>query len=721
MKKVLIVTFAVILMLLIGDYLVFYEGILYIPHFGEVTYHSKVDGEKLYIDNGNGFEEFEIKGVNMGLSKPGYYATEDAITEEEYLIWFKQIKDMGANVVRVHTVAPEAFYEAFYKFNKDNAEPLYLIQGVSVDEYLLNSIYGAHDKEFYEPFLEDCKKAVDVVHGRYKARNENAFFPYHYDKDISPWLYGYILGADWENNFVVYTNNSFQQMKQYDGEYLYTENAANFEIFLAKIGDQVISYEVNKYGMQSVLAFSNWANTDPLEHDDSVERYFKKAAKVDVEKIKCKETFLAGQFASYHVYTGYPDFYSILPEHEDNTYLQYLTDLNEHHTMPVVIAEFGASSSRALCTEEEGVGRNQGGINEVEQGNALVSMYDDIMKAGSSGGIVSEWQDEWYKKTWNTVAGVNLESTAYWSNYQVTDQGYGLLSFEPGKEKNICYVDGRKTEWSKEDFVTSQSGTELYMKSDEKFVYFLAVKEDFDLGTQSLYIPINTTPKSGSMEAENLGITMNEKADFVIEITGNDESRIWVQERYDTLSALFYEEISAHNFFSKTFPALDSATFVPINLLMQKELYFEKSDLASAGDLTDKQLSFEEYDIENPYHYTVTGYYETGHLTYGNANPASLKYNSLADYCIENGVIEIRIPWQLLNFADPINGYIHDDYYEKYGVEYLRISDISVGVGTGEERIFLATYELEEFDMTPEYHERLKESYYILRDYWKNN
>lgn len=62
--------------------------------------------------------------------------------------------------------------------------------------------------------------------------------------------------------------------------------------------------------------------------------------------ILTKESFGPGQFASYHIYPYYPDFYRLLPEHEENTYLQYLRDINDHHHMPVVISEFGCPSSR---------------------------------------------------------------------------------------------------------------------------------------------------------------------------------------------------------------------------------------------------------------------------------------------------------------------------------------------------------------------------------------
>ena len=83
MKRFLIVTFAVILLGIGIDYLYYYSGILYLPHMGEVSYLSKAEGEQLYIENDGNFRTFSVKGVNMGLGKPGYYATELSITKEE--------------------------------------------------------------------------------------------------------------------------------------------------------------------------------------------------------------------------------------------------------------------------------------------------------------------------------------------------------------------------------------------------------------------------------------------------------------------------------------------------------------------------------------------------------------------------------------------------------------------------------------------------------------
>lgn len=718
MKRVLIATFVVIAIWLEFDYLYYYTGVIYIPNKEEVTYFSKAEEGELYIDRGDGFEVFEVRGVNMGLGKPGYYATESAITKEEYLRWFAQIQEMGANIVRVYTVGPEDFYEAFYEYNINNSEPLYLLHGVWVDDYLINANYSALDKEFYEPFLEDCKAVVDIVHGRHKARQNSDFMSNVYDKDISQWVYGYILGIEWEPTLVTYTNKSFEQLPQYDGEYLYTENATNFEIFLADIGDRVITYETSKYGTQKAIAFANWATTDPLEYDENVMKYFQKAACVDVENVKCKETFFAGQFASYHIYPYYPDYYRLTDDHEENTYLQYLTDINNHHSMPVVITEFGVPSSRGMAALEMGLGRNQGGMSETDQGEALISMYQDIMQAGSNGGIVFTWQDEWFKRTWNTMANINLKATPYWSDYQTNEQYFGILSFDPGKEESVCYVDGEISEWKEEDLVSEQNGTLLSMKYDEKFIYFLVEEDGFHLNLNRLYIPIDITKKSGATEATNLSISMSDAADFVIEINGKEESRVWVQARYDTLEALFYDEITPYNIFSQEFPSVDSTTFNKIYMLLQIDEFYQMNEIGNADQQTDKKLENSEFDMRNPYHYSVMKSYETGLLTYGNANPNADDFNSLADFCAGDGFVEIKLPWQLLNFADPSNMYIHDDYYEVYGVEYLKIDSINVGAGLGTEGIQMTEFELEPLGKKPEYHERLKESYYILKEFW---
>ena len=715
MKKFLILVAVALCTLSLFDYLYFYRGSLYLPQKGESTYFSKAEGEQLYLDAGDGFAVFDLRGVNMGMGKPGYFASEAAITKEEYLRWFAQIQEMGANVVRIYTIGPEAFYDAFYEYNQEREEPLYLMHGVSVNDYLLNSSYGAWDAAFYEPFLEDCKNVVDVIHGRYKTRQAGGLFPQKYDKDISQWVYGYILGVEWEASLVSYTDRSFDQLPQYQGEYFYTEDGSNFEIFLADIGNAVVSYETEKYGTQRTIAFSNGTMTDPQEYPEKIAEYFAKSAMVDVEHIKTTKAFPSGQFASYHVYPYYPDYYSYFTEHMKNTYLQYLTALNQHHSMPVVIAEFGLPSSRG-CAASEALGRTQGFLSETKQGELLVSMYRDIKKAGSAGGILYTWQDEWFKKSWNTMSGTDLDMAAYWNNVQVSEQQFGLLLFDPGAQESICYVDGDKTDWTEEDVVTAQAGYQLSMKYDEKYLYFLVEKDGLDIEKDSIYLPIDITPKSGALVAENLGgIRMDQPADFVVELHGKKDSRVWVQAYYDMMEALYNVETGAQNFFSKEFPEKDAPTFHRIWLLQQRYQYFEKA--AQAGE-KERRISFLEYEPSNSLQYAEREMQETGKLTYGNANPDAEKFNSLADFCAGDGFVELRLPWHLLNVADPCNMKIHDDYYQHFGVEYLKIDEMQIGVGDGSKTIAMAPAALKKLGKAPTYHVRLKASYYIMQEEW---
>ena len=81
--------------------------------------------------------------------------------------------------------------------------------------------------------------------------------------------------------------------------------------------------------------------------------------------------------------------------------------------------------------------------------------------------------------------------------------------------------------------------------------------------------------------------------------------------------------------------------------------------------------------------------------------------------------IEIRIPWALLNFSDPSRMQIHDDYYDgNYGVRFISLRHISIGIGTKDQLIEMGTVSLKGWRNRPTYHERLKPVYYALQSIW---
>ena len=721
MKRYLIIIIALLVLVLLGDALYYRVG-LYIPPSQKepVNVVSKIEEGQIVMSTADGsWEAMEIKGVNLGSGMPGYWSTEFHIDKETYMRWFGMIQDMGANVIRVYTILSEDFYNAFYEYNSGREEPLYLIQGVWVNDYVLNSHHNIYDEAFCENFYTHCKTAVDVIHGKkkiYKNQLHSAGYG-SYLNDVSDWVLGYIWGVEWEDITVAYSNDYYEHIEEYtsyEGKYLSSAEDANaFEIMLTMVGDRTLEYETKRYREQRVFAFSNWVTTDPFEYPEKVAKHFAKCASVDVENVVCTENVLSGQFASYHVYPYYPDYLNAFTDEEwaglgigdrslyatddgkTNTYLAYLQLLNNHHEMPILVSEFGVSTGRGIAQLDQNTDRNQGHMSEQEQGEALVACYEDIMKSGCIGGCAFIWQDEWFKRTWNTMYSVDLERTPYWSDYQTNEQYFGLLSFDPGETQSVCYVDGSISEWNANDVVAQNAdGSTLSMKYDERFVYLMVQKSGFSIDTDKLYIPIDTTQKSGSNYASGEDVKFSRAADFLLILDGKENSRLLVQERYEALRANYSGEMYGFNtYYQENIPEKDSPVF--------REIYLALMLTSVIGG-------------EN-------SFFHTGLLTYGNANPSSDDFNSLADFMAGDGFVEIKLPWQLLNFMDPSRMMIHDDYYEHYGVEKIELDCLYIGVGSGTaERIEMYPKQMKGWENDVTYHERLKESYYILQEYWKN-
>lgn len=708
MKKFIIAATIVVLLLFAWNIAYYNFGVYIDFHPNEpVTTFMTTDADTIYMEKDGKTVPFEIRGVNMGVGLPGEWATDYAVDKETYLRWFSWIQEMGANTIRVYTVLQDDFYNAFYEYNKDREEPLYLIHGVWVNDYVQNSHRDAYDDDFRQTLLDDCRTVVDILHGQKNLSLGYGLGSGSYRKDISPWVIGYIIGVEWEDVTVAYTDEKYPQRNQYQGTYMYTtEDASAFEAMLCEVGDKIIEYESHRYKEQRLVAFSNWPTTDPFDYPEDITRFFMKCAKVDVEHIKTTDAFLSGHFASYHVYPYYPDYLNYekdttgFAHTEDgtlNTYRTYLKRLNAHHNIPVVISEYGVSTGRGMAQRDSNTGRNQGNMSEQEQGQAIIDCYKDVVESGSAGGCVFTWQDEWFKRTWNTMHAVDMDNTPYWSDYQTNEQYFGLLSFDPGKEKSVSYVDGDISEWEEKDLVIKNGDTSVSMKYDEKFLYFLVHKEGFSPEKDKLYLPIDTTPKTGSTYCENYDISFERPCDFVIAIDGKDNSRVLVQERYEVMRAMYLHETENRDAFIDPVDA-DTPVFKPIELMLQTATPLLTGDWQAVAET-----------------------YETGKLTYGNANPEAENFNSLADFIFSGDDVEIKIPWQLLNFSNPSEMMIHDDYYEHYGVENLTIDEMYVGIADGENtesRIPMGSFALEPWGKTVTYHERLKESYYMLKDYW---
>lgn len=704
MKKFIYCIFGIIILLVFFDF-AYYRWGFYIPSNQKTEVISYRDNKELFIRQNDQYHSITIKGVNIGGSIPGKYVTDYAISYDTYYSWLEDIAEMGANTVRLNTIFNDEFYNAFYDFNQKSKNPLYLIQGINLDSYTLNSHSDGYDRKFYGELITQAENAVDVIHGRKKltlSKNGKG----SYKKDISSYVLAYIVGSEWIDDTILYTNESKKEKSGFDGNFIKTkEDATAFETMLAKVMDHLITYETKKYHEQHSISFINSPETDPIaiipkivmvgDSDkeylvpEDLKYYYHKAATLDMDHLVEKNSY-KGLFAAYNVSSYYPNYLSYENKEYEDTYLSYLSKLNEHHKMPVLITEFAYSTSRGVSTTLEDSYGNFGGMTEEEQGNAIVKAYHTIIESGSVGGMIATWQDEWDKRSWNTIEKVDIPRSIYWNDVQTTNQGLGILTFDPGKKESICYIDGDIKEWQKKDQVLENEDYQLSMKQDEKYLYFYIKKKNNQ--ENPIYIPMDITKKSGTKIASEYGLAFNRNVDFLMVLNG-EEGELFVQEYYNVLKAVNGYELHNKNAYIRP-PKKDSGIFESIYLITEP---------------------YGTNKFSRNYKKATTVH--TGKLTYGNGNPKSKEYHSQADFYEKNGNIEIRIPWQLLNFSDPSKLLIHDDYYKNYGVDSYAIDKMYVGVSSDSD-ITLEPVSLKAWENKITYHERLKKSYDIIKDDW---
>lgn len=691
----------VIAVLFLGSYFIFYYTNVPFPFHSadKASSFVKSDGKKLLLFSEGKWEEFIVSGVTLEDTIPGGLTDKNNVTYDMYMKWFSMIDEMNANIIQADDLMGPEFYRAFHDYNSSSQEPIYLMQVITLEDQVFDSMIDAFSGKLGKLLSQKAYRTIDAVHGSAKL-GEN---PYVWD--VSDWTLAYIIGSDWDQDMVIYTNDAFADRAGYNGKYITTwPKASAFETVLAKVGDRIFSYETGKYGQQRLLGYGNWANTDPLFHDSSWSiGLHENLVSVNMELITANDTVKSGIFMAYHIEPNYPQFLSFDPAYSEyvdeegnfNPYKGYLKAINEYHRLPVVVSGFGVPTSRGISNIDEVRGFNQGGINEKEQGVMLKKLYKDIMEAELAGGCVIAWNDRWDQTVWNTDDAVDTQRNAYWSDAQTSTQFYGLLAFEPGEEHSVSYVDGDVSEWDEVVPVTEKHGYKLQMMYDEKHIFFRVKLSSDYLIDDIIYIPLDITPKSGSKKDITNELSYDRNMDFVIVINGEDNSKILVQEYYNNIYALFGSEVGKENIYINK-PDKNVGEFDLIRQLSRNSMYDEK------GEKRDAALE------------------SVGILRYGSANPDRENYDSLADFMISGNNIEIRIPWALLNFADPSEMMIHDDYYKNYGVEFMNIQELyaALMIEKASETVEIPSgrLELSGWGDYPKWHTRLKKSYYDVQD-----
>ena len=666
-----------------------------------VARFTKTDDGKIQLYNEDKWENFLIKGVQINSFTPGYSRNRSGIDKERVMKWLKQISEMNANVITLPNIQPASFYNAIYDFNLNNAKPIYILHEIPLYESAILKEYDAYNKTIINPLKIDIKETIDVVHGNGIVINNSRHHQGIYLMDISKYVLGYIIGTNTNAELITLTNINYPEVDNYKGKYFKCYDSSAFETFITEMMDYAAVYETEKYKQLSLFSYISSVDTDPFTHLNELNST--KNANIDLENVKSNNDNI---FASY---TFHPNAYDFLDyekpgivsketNNKSSIYYNYLNKINQHYKMPVVVSDFGIPSSRGMSKVNVNGGFNRGNITEDLQGEQLVKLLEYIYSAGSAGAVIFNWQDDWGQSTTFNVLDdySDSSSTTYWYDAQASDESFGIMSFDTGEKVSEIYIDGEFSDWDKTSNLFNESEVEIKVNSDPSYIYFLIKKKALSITADKIYIGLDITPKSGSIKWNDL--KFNLPVDYIIEIAGYNESRILVQERYNLFNYLYkyYANVIEKQ---ENIPLKDSEVFSAIYMLNRKSFY-----------LKDSNLNIPPI------------YYQTGKLVYGNGNPQADNYNSLTDFNKEGDFLEIRIPWTLLNFKNPLKKTIQDDFYLKGIDSRININDINLEMiyKSRNENINYGSisYKLPSYKQI-KHHDRLKKSYYYIMDFWK--
>jgi hypothetical protein len=656
---------------------------------GLTTIASTV-GDRIVVYTADGERDF-IAGVNLGPTVPGTWPGEQAIPREVFRRWFPQMRDVGIRALRVYTIMTPAFYEELRDFNLANPEtPLLLAHGVWIPERNLE-----HGDLFHpglvDEFRAEMADAVAVVHGDASLPMRSGHAHGEYRADVSQWLVSWLVGVEWDPQVIRASDEANSDVRSYAGVYFENQgDPSPTEVWLAQALDELATLEAAR-GVSMPLAFVNWPTTDPLDHpDEPLET--EDLVGIDANTIRPTAEWPGGYYATYHAYPYYPDFQrheagiaEFVHQGRTDAYAGYLTALQAHHRdLPVVISEFGVPSGLAHAHFGP-QGRNQGAHSEQDQMAINAELLDVIREVGLAGGFVFEWADEWFKHTWNTVDyEIPADRRALWQNMWTNEAHFGILAVGAG-DTPVVIIDGEVSEWddngSQVIFESPVGVREVRAVKDESFLHLLIRTDGDDVWReQPVVIGIDVIAGGGGGLPGANGADPD--ADYAVVIgPTEDDGSVMVRASNDPYAIQYawqrgYEDVDPEDFSD------DSGVW---NL---QRLIVNRPHLLASGEALPVEVM------------------EAGRMIFGTSDPAATEFDSRATWNGSGSIIEVRLPYQAIGFADPSSmlayrvgqdGQVSTESVERIGITVAHAGNLYETTGYAWERWQSASW-----------HERLK-------------
>ncbi len=601
---------------------------------------GQVIGRDVRVATPSGMKPHFWAGVNLGATVPATSPGELAPTREDYDRWFVQMGQMGSTILRVYTILPPRFYDAFRAYNlKNPKQPLFVLHGVWVPEDRMYEVQNMWDGEVVTDFRHELADAVGAVHGNLVRPQRRGHASGTYTSDISPWMIGWSIGVEWDPDLVEQTNEKNKAMPHYVGKYITTkEGSSPAEHWIAAGMDLVASLEVAR-GWSRPMTFTNWVSTDPVKHPEEP-FHTEDLVSIDATRFSATPAWPGGFFASYHAYPYYPDGLRFqksyidyrTPDGRPDQYAAYLQDLRTYHgDQAIMITEFGQPTSIGLAHRGPD-GRDQGGHHERQSAANNVSMMKAIHDGGYAGAVIFEWTDEWFKFTWNSVEHeLPKDRRAMWRNPLTNEEHFGVIAMEAGETQKVV-LDGNDNEWTDKQskVIAKASGpiTEVRTTHDEESLY-LRVKfaKDFAWTSQEIGLGLDLHPEGNGGLPGRPGVLP--EADVALLVGPGNTAKLRIATWMDPLP----------------FEMGVAKKYMPV---VASDLVPGSGAWSNPAQVVSKPLTIESTGEEFPLD-TIP----YGDLRWGPNDPTRPDFD---DRNVINGagsVLEMRIPWGMIGLSDP--------------------------------------------------------------------
>ena len=594
---------------------------------------------------------------------------------------------MNANMVRVYTILPPAFYRALKTHNEMSQKKLWLFQEIWLEEH--DDEHDLYDRSWARDFIKEIQYVTDAIHGQ-------ALIPYRrghafgvYNADVSQYVFAIGLGRELEPSVVIHTNKVHTERTSYRGKFVIVEKGSPSETWFAEKADFAIGYEMDNYNCQRPVTIVNWPPLDPMYHvtetthveelsirmargesvEETVPKFFNDmdAVSLDIKNLTATAGYKAGFFAAYHVYSYWPDFLLYDPEYPkatdtegSNRYLGYLLDLKKNHPgIPLLIAEYGVPTSWGIAHVHPD-GWHNGGISEEMQAGLLARMSRNIRDAGAAGGLVFAWHDEWWK-------GVGDDFTApfskpvhrrpLWHNMMDPEQNFGIMAYE--SPPPVPLLRGNRGDWEKSVALASGKGSLRGISAyyDEAYLYIRLDLDHAPFAQDGVeyWLALNTLPgRGGSSIIEDISLSVEEGANFLLKLSGPSSAKLYISENYNP------------------------------NMFVNEGTHLRKkySMKVRSGDSVFQEIFTEA----NQRRYGRDGSFfpplftNRSPLRYGTTDPLDPGHFSIAALHASAGekMIEIRIPWGLLYVMDPSSRLVFEGTDRKGNPRFRETEGVSI-------------------------------------------